>query len=387
MRLEITRIEGLRNDLLLRIDRAEIAAARLSVANRARLMTLPGMPRHRQPSSDEARGIAEASCRSRSTCGGSASWTARAGPQQRAIAISNRNLGTNHGHVAWQRDRAAADRSGSARTRARCAVALVSDGARRRPDRDRGSALRRRARPAAARPATATDVSDEIEWATSASGCFAAGACRRDRRPHRGSSTTLRHVLAFDQRHEAGRTASGRTFTTATRSAFASRRSGRWRELGVPRARYFHNAVGLSPDEVIVLQREGTIEEIGAALRDAGADDGVILDNGGSVVCWVWWANDYRRRHRLADGGLPAAGHLGDRVRAEGAAERRPAGRQRVVQHGVSRPRSRGHAPRGSRQWGAFRRGWVIRRPVNLTGGQEDRRKIKMFFSCPLDHL
>ena len=35
------------------------------------------------------------------------------------------------------------------------------------------------------------------------------------------------------------------------------------------------------------------MEEIGAALKAAGADDGLILDNGGSVVCWVWWANLY----------------------------------------------------------------------------------------------
>ena len=67
-----------------------------------------------------------------------------------------------------------------------------------------------------------------------------------------------------------------------------------WRELGVPRARYVHNAVGVNADELIVVQREGTIEETGEALVSAGAVDGVILDNGGSVVCWVWWANDYR---------------------------------------------------------------------------------------------
>ena len=59
MRFELTRIEGRRNDLLLRLDRAEIAAARLSVAHRARLMALPGMPRHRPPSADEAREMAE----------------------------------------------------------------------------------------------------------------------------------------------------------------------------------------------------------------------------------------------------------------------------------------------------------------------------------------
>ena len=42
-----------------------------------------------------------------------------------------------------------------------------------------------------------------------------------------------------------------------------------------------------------VVQREGTIEEIGVALSTAGADDGMILDNGGSVACWAWWVNDY----------------------------------------------------------------------------------------------
>ena len=42
-----------------------------------------------------------------------------------------------------------------------------------------------------------------------------------------------------------------------------------------------------------MVQREGTVEEIGAALLDAGASDGLLLDNGGSIACWVWWANDY----------------------------------------------------------------------------------------------
>lgn len=42
-----------------------------------------------------------------------------------------------------------------------------------------------------------------------------------------------------------------------------------------------------------MVQREGTVEEVGAALRDAGASGGLILDNGGSVACWVLWANNY----------------------------------------------------------------------------------------------
>jgi hypothetical protein len=59
--------------------------------------------------------------------------------------------------------------------------------------------------------------------------------------------------------------------------------------------------VGLSADAVIVVQ-QGTVEEIGAALQAAGADDGIILDNGGSVACWVWWAKLVRGRDRFTDG-------------------------------------------------------------------------------------
>ena len=43
----------------------------------------------------------------------------------------------------------------------------------------------------------------------------------------------------------------------------------------------------------IVTANRGTRVASGAALKAAGADDGLILDNGGSVVCWVWWANLY----------------------------------------------------------------------------------------------
>ncbi|MEM1552064.1 MAG: hypothetical protein QXH03_05300 [Candidatus Bathyarchaeia archaeon] len=71
----------------------------------------------------------------------------------------------------------------------------------------------------------------------------------------------------------------------------------RWRETllrelyaGRPRSRYFHNAVGVSSDKVFILQRHGTPEEIGYWLREEGAEDGLILDNGGSVFTWAWWA-------------------------------------------------------------------------------------------------
>ena len=102
----------------------------------------------------------------------------------------------------------------------------------------------------------------------------------------------VRHLLAFDNRHDAG-TGVRQQIYEGYPEAFEANVRRAWKESGVPRARYVHNAVGLSADVLFVLQREGTVEEIGAALAAAGAEDGVILDNGGSVVCWVWWANLY----------------------------------------------------------------------------------------------
>ena len=57
MRLEINRLEGLRNDLCLRLDRAEIDSVVLSISDRDRLMTLPGIPRHRDTTPDEHKNL------------------------------------------------------------------------------------------------------------------------------------------------------------------------------------------------------------------------------------------------------------------------------------------------------------------------------------------
>lgn len=69
---------------------------------------------------------------------------------------------------------------------------------------------------------------------------------------------------------------------------------------GRPRSRYFYNAVGVGPDRLVVIQRHGTPEELGQWLLEAGATDGVLLDNGGSVYSWLWTAGvghvDGRRR-------------------------------------------------------------------------------------------
>jgi hypothetical protein len=289
MRLEITRVEGLRNDLLLRIDRAEIESATLSVANRARLLTLPGMPRHRQPSPQEAEGIADAKAPIEDHLRRLGATDDGGKARQRAIAISNRNLGTNHGHVAWQRDEEPKIvRIGEDPFVGRPRSCLTVRAGGRIAIEDLAFDVREQRIHAVA---TGSDVSDEIEWATYGQQILRNGSVARADRII-DEFYDLRHVLAFDHHRELGERVR-REIYEGYPERFRERALAAWQDQGVPRARYFHGAVGLSANDVIVLQREGTIEEIGAALRDAGADDGVILDNGGSVVCWVWWANNY----------------------------------------------------------------------------------------------
>jgi len=289
MKLEITRVEGLRNDLLLRIDRAELQEALLSVANRERLLTLPGMPRHRSPTAEETAGIAQAKVpieeHLRRLDIADASGRAR----RRAIAISNRNLGTNHGHLAWQRNenprvfRVLEDPSDYG---AYSCVTSWRDG--------RLSIDDLRFDAAAGRVLDADDgrdLSDDIEWATFGQRVLGGGRVARiEDLLHQFYD--IRHALAFDH-HRAEGERIRRTIYDGYPGTYREQVLRAWRDEGVPRARYFHNALGVSADAVFVLQREGTVEEIGESLKAAGAEDGVILDNGGSVVCWVWWTNVY----------------------------------------------------------------------------------------------
>ena len=289
MRLEITRIEGRRNDLLLRLERTELSGALLSVANRDRLMALPGMPRHREASATEAQGIADAKLPIEAHLErlGVADGEGRA--RRRAIAISNRNLGTNHGHVAWQRGeqpRLFRIHQDPLLSRVVSFLTVARDGGIGIEEFDVDSAqdllLDRDGR----------DASERIEWATAGQRVVRAGRVTPIDEIA-AQFYDIRHVLAFDPRREEGERVR-REIYDGYPATFAANVQRAWRDRGVPRARYVHNAVGVNANEVIVVQREGTIEEIGQALIDAGAEDGVILDNGGSVVCWVWWANDYR---------------------------------------------------------------------------------------------
>jgi hypothetical protein len=289
MRLEITRIDGLRNDLLLRIERDEIETALLSVANRGRLMELPGMPRHREATPDEEQGIATSKVPIEAHLHALGVTSSDGRARRRAIAVSNRNLGTNQGHVAWQRtERPRIFRilEDPISYPAFSCLALRADHTLAIDDFrfDVGGDRLLDA-------SGAEDVGETIEWATFGQRVLRAGRVAGIEQLA-GEFYDARHLLAFDHHREAGERIRRGIYEGFPQRFEANVRRA-WSELGVPRARYVHNAVGLAEDALFVVQREGTVEEIGAALVEAGARDGLILDNGGSIVCWVWWANLY----------------------------------------------------------------------------------------------
>jgi hypothetical protein len=289
LQLTITRLEGRRNDLLLRIDRSEIETALLSIANRDRLMRLPGMLRHREPTAVERQGVADAKVPLAQLLQQVGVIGADGRSAARAVAISNRNLGTNLGVVAYQRaetprvfhvlDDPSDAPSYACLTLWRSGGMSIED---LRIDFAHGRVFD---------AFDGRDLSEDIDWATGGQRVL------RDRvvAPVEEIASQFydaRHVLAFDPLRPEGDAIRRRLYDGYPHAFDANMRRA-WREEGVPRARYFHNAIGFSSDALFVMQREGTLEEMGAALMAAGSDDGLILDNGGSVACWAWWVNDY----------------------------------------------------------------------------------------------
>jgi hypothetical protein len=289
MRLEINRLEGLRNDLLLRLERSEIDCARLSVAHRERLMALPGMPRHRAATPREDQAVAGCKISLQHHLQGLGIVDPSGQLRQRAIAIGNRNLGTNHGHVAWQR--AETPRlfhvledpcdypAYSCLTAWRNGALSIED---LRFDFAADQVYDAR---------DGRDLGDEIEWATFGQRVLRRGSVVRIEEIA-DQFYDFRHVLAFDHHRQEGERIRLDLYRGYPR-AFRENTRVAWQARGVPRSRYYHSAIGLSPGALFVLQREGTVEEIADGLKMAGAEDGLILDNGGSVACWVWWANAY----------------------------------------------------------------------------------------------
>jgi hypothetical protein len=289
MKLEITRLEGLRNDLVLRLERDEIDAIALTVSDRARLMALPGIPRHRAATDEEQRGLSACRVPIDAHLRRLGVLAENGGVLRRAVAMSNRNLGTNHGNLAWQRretPRVFRIQEDPCNYPSYSCLTVWRDGRVSIEDLRFDHAVDRIHAAADGR-----DLSDEIEWAT-----FGQRVLRNGRVAHvediADQFYDIRHVLAFDH-HRAEGEQVRRAIYEGYPGAFSANVRRAWKDLGVPRARYFHSAIGVSADALVVVQREGTVEAIGAELARAGATDGVILENGGSVLCWVWWANAY----------------------------------------------------------------------------------------------
>jgi hypothetical protein len=115
------------------------------------------------------------------------------------------------------------------------------------------------------RAADGQDLTDEIEWATFGQRVLRNGAVARID-DLLDQFYDVRHARAFDHRREEGER-TRRALYDGSPATFSRNTKQAWHELGVPRARYFHNAVGLAPDAVTVVQREGTVEEVGGALQ------------------------------------------------------------------------------------------------------------------------
>src|SRR5207237_5097199 len=90
------------------------------------------------------------------------------------------------------------------------------------------------------------DLSDEIEWATFGQRVLRAGTLAPIEEIIE-QFYDIRHVLAFDHDKDHGlrvRDCSYRDYP----SKFRENAITAWRDSGVPRARYFHNAIGFSRD-------------------------------------------------------------------------------------------------------------------------------------------
>jgi len=90
------------------------------------------------------------------------------------------------------------------------------------------------------------------------------------------------HLVAIDRRTDQGKAEPSPNCTTASTCCRANRWWPPCAVSACPATATCTTPSGLSAESVIVLQREGTVEEIAGWLRDAGAEDGFILDNGGS---------------------------------------------------------------------------------------------------------
>lgn len=286
MEAYLNKIHGRRNDLLLVLSRSEIDEAFLHIAHRDQLRQLPGLLRHvSKQDADERRRVNECKLpveeHLQRLSPNEHPLLAAGKPTRPIIVIGSRNVGNNHGFIAWQQDQQpklfhvrgdplnypsysclVRHQDGRLMVRAlRFWEGRVFDGD--------------------------ADITEEITW------CVYANWVLKDGKVISIEDIIdqfydIRHVLAFDREHPRGRQIEAEIYEGYP-LRFRENALRAWREKGIPRNRFLHNCLGLADDRVFILQREGTIEEVATWLKDAGARDGLILDNGASVFCWAWW--------------------------------------------------------------------------------------------------
>jgi hypothetical protein len=285
--VHINRAHGLRNDLLIVIPRAEIEDMLFNIANRNKLMRLPGLLRHRpEQDSDEKRQVNECKISvedhlKQLLSGRNPLLDASGNPKRPIIVIGNRNVGNNHGFIAWQRDEGPKlfHVQGEPFTYSSysCLVKYRNGELAIRPLRFMGDQVLDGDK----------DITEDVAWCSYANRVLRDGKIV-DLEEIIDQFYDIRHVLAFNRDRPEGRQIEDEIYESYP-ERFRENVLRVWREGGVSRNRFLHNCLGLSDENVILLQREGTIEEIAYWLKEAGARDGIILDNGGSPFCWVWW--------------------------------------------------------------------------------------------------
>ena len=208
-------------------------------------------------------------------------------PTRRFILIGNRNLGNNPGFVAWHRDKSPRLfhlKGDEVKKEPYTCLVWYKEGDLRIESikfKTKGNDH------SPYRVADGENLSEMIYWCTYGQQVLRSGKLV-DIEEIIDQFYDIRHVLCFPTSDEKGREEL-RGLYEGYPEEFRDRVLAAWRE-GRPRSRYIHNAIGIASDRIIILQRHGTIEEIGQWLREEGAEDGIILDNGGSVFTWAWWA-------------------------------------------------------------------------------------------------
>ena len=61
---------------------------------------------------------------------------------------------------------------------------------------------------------------------------------------------------------------------------------------GFPRASYYFDVVGVSDSRLMVLNMQGTIEDVARYAISKGMKEGIIVDEGGSLATWAWYHGD-----------------------------------------------------------------------------------------------